>query len=188
MIAAVMVDRKQETQWMRIWTWGVLLAGFGLIGAAGAQAAPINYDCDTTEGSFSKIEQVQAGPAYHVRGSITPLQWRTHERWLASGQIRLENADGSRSIAVQVIRAPGAERADFGIQSRQGGEPNTIGLGQVGLNEHLSFDLSVLPSGDAIVTMGAERRVLHIDLGRNARMSVVCSTGEFEFGDLDWGA
>ena len=173
---------------MKIWTWATLLAGFGLLGASGAQAAPIHYDCDTNEGSFSVIEQVEAGPVYHVRGSITPLQWRTHERWLASAQIRLENADGSRSIAVQVIRAPSAERADFGVQSRNGGEPSTIGLGQVGLNEHLPFDLSVLPSGDAVVIMGAERRVFHLDLGRNAKMSVLCSTGEFEFGDLDWGA
>jgi hypothetical protein len=172
---------------MRYWTWGALLAGFGLLGAAGAQAAPISYDCDTNEGSFSAIEQVQAGPAYHVRGSITPMQWRTHERWLASAQIRLTSADGSHAIAVQVIRAPGAERADFGVQSGTGGQPATIGLGQVSLNEALPFDLSVLASGDAIVTLGTERRVFHVDIGRNAKMSVLCSTGEFAFGDLDWG-
>ena len=74
------------------------------------------------------------------------------------------------------------------MESRHGGEPITDRVGDVGLNEALAFDLSVLASGDAVVTLGSERKVVHLDLGRNAKVSVICSTGEFLFGDLDWGS
>ena len=43
----------------------------------GAMAAPLYYDCDTNEGSYSELAQIQSGPNYHVRGTITPLQVRT---------------------------------------------------------------------------------------------------------------
>ena len=162
-------------------------AGLLLAAAEAALAAPMSYDSDTAAGSFSELSQVQDGPAYHVRGTITPLQWREHERWLASGQVRLETGDGSRSIAVQVIRPRGAERASFAITVDSGNRPITTTIGEVGLNEAVPFDVTLFPSGDAVVQFGTERRVYHLDLGRNLHVKVVCSTGEFLFGELDLG-
>lgn len=161
-----------------------LILSLGLSGATAAAAAPVTYDCDTNEGSYSSIEQVQAGPTYHVRGTITPRQWREHERFLPSAQVRLESRDGSRAIAVQMIRDHGAAQARFGVQSTQGTAVET--LGEAAIDQAVPFDISVLASGDAVVALGAERRVFHLDLGRGAKVKVICSTGEFEFSDLDW--
>ena len=62
-----------------------------------------------------------------------------------------------------------------------------IAVATLGLNEAAAVDLTVPATGEAVATVGAERRSVHIDLGPNAKMSVACSTGEFLFGDLDWG-
>jgi hypothetical protein len=166
-------------------TMGMLAAGLVLAAEGAAAAAPLNYDCDTGDGHFSELSQVQAGSAYRLRGTITPLRWGAHERWAPSAQIRLEN--GSRSIAVRLMRAPGEPRATFSIEVSSGGEPQRTLLGRVGLNEVLPFDLSLGASGDAAVQVGTERRTFHLDLGPNAKVSAVCSTGDFLFGGLDLG-
>jgi hypothetical protein len=158
-----------------------------LLGAAAATAAPVDFDCDTNEGSFSEISQVQAGPVYHVRGTLTPVQWREDPRWLPSAQVRIETGGDARGIAIRMVRAHGAERADFGVQVTGGTSPRTTTLGSAALNQAVPFELSLLASGDAVVTFGGERRVFHLDLGPNAKIHVVCSTGEFLFGGLDLG-
>lgn len=166
---------------------GMLAAGLWLAAGSAAAAAPVNYDCDTGDGNFSELSQVQAGPAYHLRGTITPLRWGAHDRYAPSAQARLENGDRSRSIAVRLVRAPGEPRATFSIEVGSGGSPQTAVLGLVGLNEALPFDVSLAASGDAVVLVGTERRTFHLDLGPNAKVSVVCSTGDFLFGGLDLG-
>ena len=167
----------------------IMLCGALLMlgGAGGATAAPVDYDCDTAEGSFSQLSQRQAGPAYHVRGTITPLQWREHERWMASAQVRLETRDRSRLLAVQVIRGQGAARAEFAVTVNSGSGPHSTTLGDIALNETVPFDISLLATGDAVVQLGTERRVFHLDLGRDLQVNVICSTGEFLFGELDLG-
>jgi len=152
-----------------------------------AVAAPVDYDCDTPAGSFSEISQVQVGPAVHVRGTITALQWREDRRWSPLGQVRVENGDRTRSIAVRVVRIPRQARATFDVTVQTGGEPQTTRLGEVALNEAVPFELQLLPSGDAIAVVGGERRVFRLDLGRNVKIKTICSTGEFLFGGLDLG-
>lgn len=165
-----------------------LCGALSLIAAAeAATAAPVNYDCDTPAGSFSELSQVQAGPAFHVRGTITPLQWRDHRRWAPLGQVRIETSDRSRSIAVRVIRPRGAERAEFDIAVDNGSGVVSSELGSLALNEALSFDISLIANGDTVVQIGAERRSYRLDLGRNVQVSAVCSTGEFLFRELDLG-
>ncbi len=61
--------------------------------AQAAVAAPVDYDCDTPTGSFSQLIQTQAGPAYHVLATLTPLQWRDG---FGSAGSRLPRAGGSR--------------------------------------------------------------------------------------------
>lgn len=169
-------------------TIGMAAAAALMLAAQGAAAAaPVTYDCDTGQGNFSELSQVQPGPAYRLRGTITPLRWDSHERWAPSAQARLQNGDGSRWIAVRIMRAPGVERATAAIEVNSGGSPQTTSLGWVGLNEALPFDISLSAAGAAVVLAGTERRTFRLDLGANAKVSVVCSTGEFLFGALDLG-
>jgi hypothetical protein len=154
-----------------------------------AAAAPMDYNCDTPVGSYSQLVQTQAGPAYHVRATITPLTWRDdpERQWAPVGGVRLESADGTRWIAVRIGRQPAAERGSIEIRVKTGGEPRTTVLGDVGLNEALPVELQALPSGDVVVVIRGQRQVIHLDLGRNAKVEATCSTGEFLFGGLDLG-
>ena len=157
--------------------------------AQAATAAPVDYDCDTPIGDFSQLIQTQAGPAYHVQGTIKPLQWRDDpdQRWAPLGQVRLMNADGSRSIAVRVARNPGAARGVVSVMLWNGGPPQSTAMGDVGLNEALPFELRALPSGDVVIIVRGQQQVFHLDLGRSGKVEATCSTGEFLFGGLDLG-
>jgi hypothetical protein len=99
---------------------GLCGALLSVAAADAARAAPVNYDCDTPAGSYSELSQVQAGPAYHVRGTITALQWRDDRRWSAVGQVRIETSDRSRSIAVRMVRPRGAEHAEVDVTVNNG--------------------------------------------------------------------
>ncbi len=157
--------------------------------AQAAVAAPVDYDCDTPTGSFSQLIQTQAGPAYHVLATLTPLQWRDDpdQHWAPVGGVRLESADSTRWIAVRIGRQPAAARGRIEVRVKTGGEPQTTLFGDVGLNEALPIELQALPSGDAVVVVRGERHVFHLDLGRNAKVEASCSTGEFLFRGLDFG-
>ena len=152
-----------------------------------AIAAPVDYDCDTPAGSFSELSQTQAGPAYQLRGSITPRQWRDDRRWASVGQIRLENGDRSRSIALKVVRQPRTAQAAIEVTLQSGGEPRTETLGAVALNQAVPFELRLDPAGEGVVVMGGQRRAFHLDVGPNAKVQVICSTGEYLFSGFDFG-
>lgn len=168
-------------------TMGMMAAALVLAAQGAAAAAPVAYDCDTGDGHFSELSQVQAGPAYHVRGTITPLRWGADRQYAPSAQARLENGDRSRSIAVRLVRAPGVPRANASIEVEGGGSPQPLVLAWVALNEALPFEISLSASGEGAVLVGTERRTFRLDLGPNAKVSVVCSTGDFLFGELDLG-
>ena len=169
----------------------ITMAGIAtaMLFAQRAIAAPVDYACDTPIGSYSQLVQTQAGPAYHVQGTITPLQWRDdpERRWAPVGQVRLFNGDDTRSVALRIGRQPGAARGRIEVRLEAGGEPRTTLLGDLGLNEALPFEVQLLPSGDAVVVVRGQRHVFRLDLGRNAKVEATCSTGEFLFGGLDLG-
>jgi hypothetical protein len=166
-----------------------LAASLMLVGtmAAPAAAAPVEWDCDTPGGAFSELAQVQGGPAYHVRGTVSWQRSHADSRYLPSAQVRIENGDRSRSIAVRLVLAPRAERIESSVESRNGGEPQRRTVGTAASEEAVPFEIEVAASGQAIVTLGGERVTLQVDLGPGARIAATCSTGEFLFRTLDFG-
>jgi hypothetical protein len=175
---------------MRTMTSISALAAGLFLATAGAAAPPLSYDCDTNEGSFSQLAQDQPGPAYRVRGTITPLQSRTHERFLPSAQVRLESRDRTHGIAVQLVSLRRDDHFDIVVALGGGTSANRerTPAGTARMNEAVPFDMTVSARGDAVVTVGSERLTFLVDLGPGARLYVICSTGEFDFQNLEWGA
>jgi hypothetical protein len=168
----------------------VISVALALRFAAGeAGASPLVYDCDTEEGSYSQLSQVQAGPAYHVRGTITPLQVRSHDRFLPMAQIRIDNSDRSGGIAVQLASMHRDDHFDIVVAKGAGrnSELQRTPAGTSRMNETVPFELSVSPDGNAIAIVGQQRVSLHVNIGRGGSVLAICSTGEFEFGELELG-
>lgn len=155
--------------------------------AAPATAAPVEWDCDTPGGSFSELAQAQSGPAYHVRGSISWQRSYRNSDYVPSAQLRIDNADRSRSIAVRMGQQPGAERIELAVASGNRDEPERRAVGTAASEEAVPFEIEVAASGAATVTFGTQRLALQVDLGPGARIAAICSTGEFLFRDLDFG-
>ena len=157
--------------------------------APSANAAPVDYNCDTPIGSYSQLVQAQAGPAYRVQGSLTPLTWRDDpdRQWAPVGQVRLESSDGARWISLGIGRQPNAARGRIEVRVQAGDGRRPTVLGEVGLNEAMPFALQSSPSGEAVVIVGGERHVFRIELGSNGKVEATCSTGEFLFRGVDFG-
>lgn len=163
------------------WLPGAILA----LAPTTAFAAPLNWDCDTAAGSFSQLSQVQPGPAYRVRGTIRWVQSRVDRHYAPSGHIMIGNLEGGRWVGIQMVATPGSPRIRFGVRSQSGGEPQEEMLGDAALNEAVPFELSVSASGEATASIGGQRRTLQIEVGANTTVQATCSTGEFQFFDLE---
>lgn len=157
---------------------------------AGAAAAPLLWNCDTAEGSYSVLAQVQSGPGYRVSGTLTPRSVRRHRQYAPSAQVRLQSADEANAIALRWTspRSDGAFDVYVAVTSGAGAEPVETPIGGQRLNQAMPFELTVSNTGEASLRVGVERRGFRAPLGSGARLEVICSTGEFEFDALDWGS
>lgn len=152
-----------------------------------ASAAPIRYDCDSSPGFFSEIEQFQPGPGYRVRGSIKAQEARKHRRYVPTATIWLQSADKTKSAAVQLMNRSG-KKFDLTVITRMDGATIEKRVMQVDVEEVVPFDLHFSPSGRNIIIAGGQSFDVAGNFGTNARVSITCSTGGFEFPELDWNA
>ena len=165
----------------------LLLVVAAFAAPAPAGAAPLSYDCDTGPGRYSELKRTEPGPAYSVSGRIAAIELGLHKRWLPSGQVVIESADGLRSARLQLVATTRQAPLDVVLLTDRDGEAGTQRLGQVGLNEALAFSMTVA-GGRARVEIGTMRGEAEVDVGAAASVGVVCSTGNFHFEDLRLGA
>lgn len=150
-----------------------------------AWAAPLAWDCDTAAGAFSQIKQVQAGPNYRIAGKVTPLQTRSHERWLPSAQVRIERPGRKTAAALRIVPEQRGGRT-FAVTANAtvDGKETATTLGRLSLDETLAFSLTASTEGVA-VSAGGKSSKLPVVLGPGAEILVICSTGEFDFEALE---
>ncbi len=152
-----------------------------------ALAAPIRYSCDSAPGFYSEIEQFQPGPQYRIRGSIKPQEARRHSRFVPTATIWLQSDDKKKSAAVQLMNRVG-KQFNVTIITKIDGAQLERQVMQVGIEEIVPFDLHFSPSGRSFIRAGTQSFDVAANFGTNARVSITCSTGGFEFPELDWNA
>jgi hypothetical protein len=149
-----------------------------------AAAAALSYDCDTASGSFSELKQSQAGPSYRVSGRITARQLRVDKRWLPAGNVAIASADQKVFV---MLKLSGLKRPKGPLEvilvNVDGGRKTQQVLGQIGLNETLSFTLSVQGS-TARAEIGRMGGDTVAAIGPGGSVGITCSTGDFMFDDL----
>lgn len=164
-----------------------ILAAALLVAPGAATAAPVKWACDTPGGHYSELSQIQAGPVYRVAGTMKWAQSYADRRYAPAANIRIQSADGTRWIGVNMLAAARASRIMFGVRVQNGGEPQDETLGTAAINEVVPFEVSVSPAGEIVMSIGGQRRTAQVNIGPGATVSATCSTGEFEFGTIDLG-
>ena len=150
-----------------------------------ANTEPIYFDCDTPGGSFSEIKFNQNQSDYRVRGTITPLELNGTARWSPTATVYVMSEDKKYFAAIQLMN--NAQKLLYvTVQDAEGGPPREADVGQIKINESVSFDLYLPSSGEAFADVGRRRVPLHVKLGPNAKVSITCSSGHFRFDPLDW--
>jgi len=158
--------------------------------ATPAAAAPLTYDCDTTPGHFSELSQdLPPGPVT-VSGILTPHVMNIADRWAPSGIVNLESADGTELVQIVVTGSLRIDKESMSASLRvtSEGKEQKIDLGIVSLMQPLPFSLAWDPAGKVLVKLANWRREVALRPGSVAKASVSCSTGEFLFEKLAFGA
>jgi hypothetical protein len=171
-------------------TFLAAIAGLSVLVAAGeAKAQKLEYDCDTTPEHYSELKLTQSGPAYAVTGSLSARRLYRGKRFAPIGSVNLSAADGSWSVRISLIGyATESDKVVTGqlriIRNGKAEEPS-LGVFEVGKPVH--FALSLAADGKGSASLGGQTLPVAVQATGPVTASVVCSTGEFLFTDLDMG-
>jgi hypothetical protein len=154
---------------------------------ATAFAAPITYGCDTPADHFSAIEQQVSLNSFSIKGSIQPNEFRKG-KYSPLAQIYLQSPDEKYRWAMQVIalEAKAKEAFVFLDMTDNGKDSEPFPIGTVKLGEKLSFDVSVTEGKKIKFKIGDMDGNPELNLGAQATLNIICSTGDFVFSDLEW--
>jgi hypothetical protein len=148
----------------------------------------LRFDCDTAEGVFSDLKQVQPGPSYRIAGRISAIRLRLHEHWEPAGTLTVTAADGKMAVSLQIVAPKRPDGPlDLLLLVNAVGQPEQQKLlGQAPIGEELPFEL-VVEAGKASARIGTMHAEAQAGVGTGGTASASCSTGEFLFTDLSFG-
>jgi hypothetical protein len=155
--------------------------------SAAAFADPITYGCDTPADHFSAIEQKVSLSSFSIKGSIQPNEFRKG-KYSPLAQIYLQSPDEKYKWAMQVIalEAKAKEAFVFLDMTDNGKDSEPFPIGMVKLGEKLSFDVSITDGTKIKFKIGDMDGNPELNLGTQATLNIICSTGDFVFSDLEW--
>lgn len=152
-----------------------------------ASAAPITYGCDTPADHFSAIEQPVSLKSFSIKGSVQPNEFRKG-KYSPLAQIYLQSPDKKFRWALQVmaLEAKAKEAFVFLDMTENGKDSEPLPIGTVKIGEKLSFDVGITDGSKIKFKIGDMDGNPELNLGPQATLNVICSTGDFVFSDLEW--
>lgn len=155
-----------------------------------ANAAPAQWECTAPPNYFRHIANgITKGPVYAISGDVAGIRNddQTGE-WAPSASAIIFTPDKRIMAAVRIIGGGSESKSlyDIVFVRNFGNGMVTEKLGQIGLGQKLSFELSW--SADGVVTAnlnGQKRTVAFKPLGE-AIAETTCSGGSFTFTDLQF--
>jgi hypothetical protein len=163
-----------------------VIAAMLVSACAPAAAVPLSYDCDTPPGRLSELKQVQPGPTYSISGRIRADDLLPDKRWEPAGTVFVESADEQDRVMLQLTAPERQSPLSIVLRTHHGEKNELRTLGRIALGEEASFTLAVA-GGRARIEIGTIRAEAAVDLGKDARIGVGCSTGAFRFEGLKFG-
>jgi hypothetical protein len=168
----------------------VALLTLGLSMAAGeARAAKLEYNCDTTPDHFSELKLTQPGPAYAMTGSMTARGLYRGKDFATIGSVNLAAADDSWSVRVALTGvAKTSDKILVGqLRVTRNGKTEEVSFGAFNANAPVPFALTLDAAGNGRASLGGQTLPVPIKASGPVTASVICSTGEFLFTDLEMG-
>lgn len=168
--------------------WGILL---GLTISCGtmtaANATPITYGCDTPADRFSAIEQNVDLKNFSIKTSIKPVEFRKG-KYSPLAQIFLESMDEKSRWALQVIAPDYKSKKAMVLLNMtvDGKTDEPFLIGNVNLGEQLPVSVTVTEGSKINFKVGDIDGNPEMKLGDQAKLNIICSTGDFVFSDLEW--
>jgi hypothetical protein len=164
---------------------GLLAIAVGL--AQSTHAKPIKYGCDTPADHFSAIEQNVSLQSFAIKGTIQPNEFRKG-KYSPLAQIYLESSDEKYRWAMQVIALDAKAKNAFVVlkMTENGKDSDPLPIGTVKLGEKLIFSANIIDGKSIRFKIGDIDGSPDLPLGLNAKLNIICSTGDFVFDELEW--
>jgi hypothetical protein len=154
-----------------------------------ANASPITYGCDTPADRFSAIEQSVDLKSFSIKTNIQPNEFRKG-KYLPLAQIFFESMDEKTRWAVQVI-APDHKSKTALVYLKMTADGKTdepFLIGNVNIGQRLPMEISVTDGYKINFKIGEMDGNPELKLGNQAKLNIICSTGDFVFSDLEWSS
>jgi hypothetical protein len=168
----------------------LLAVALMLAGATGTAAAQkLSFDCNAPAGKTSRLDQLGRSKDRAVTGSLTARASYDHPDALPSVQIRYARLDDRWWVQITLKGERNSGQLHGEVTVHLGsGEEESFGLGSITAGQPAEFYLGLDSYGNGTARLGGSEHVFDIQRsGETARASVVCSTGDFLFTDLDFG-
>lgn len=152
-----------------------------------ANATSITYGCDTPADRFSAIEQSVSLKSFSIKTNIQPVEFRKG-KYSPLAQIYFESMDEKSRWAVKVI-PPGHKSKTalvYLTTTVDGKTDEPFVVGSVNIGQRLPIEISVTDGYKINFKIGGIDGSPELNLGEQAKLNIICSTGDFVFSDLEW--
>ena len=152
-----------------------------------ANASLMTYGCDTPADRFSAIEQTVDLKSFSIKTSIQPNEFRKG-KYSPLAQIYIESMDEKSLWAVQVIAPDHKSKTALVYlnMTEDGKASEPFLIGKVNIGQQLPIEVSVTDGYKINFKIGELDGNPELKLGDQAKLNIVCSTGDFVFSDLEW--
>jgi hypothetical protein len=184
---AVATNGLGGNMWRNVSLLSVAASGVLSVCSTAAGATPIRYDCDTAAGAFSLIDFTQPGPDYRVTGRFSAVKFRNDPQWGPVATVQLVSADQKHAVGIRLRGKNARTPVDLLLQTLDGSGERLAALGTLPVGDWAPFGIEV---AGGKITVRAAGRSLIVDapIGAGATVKISCSSGEFQFDQLDWDA
>ncbi len=151
------------------------------------QASPMTYGCDTPADHFAGFDQNIDTKNFRISGVFQPSEFRKGD-YSPSAWISLSSLDEKNRWVFRIMASDAkSESAIVFLEMTENGKENDpFPVGAVKLHEKLPFTITVTDGSKIAFEANELNGHPELNLGQQAKLSIMCSTGEFIFSDLEW--
>jgi hypothetical protein len=152
-----------------------------------AVAAPMNYGCDTPADHFSAIDQKVSLKNFNFTAKIQPNEFRKG-KYSPLAQVYFESVDEKTRWALQVAALGPKDKAAIAmlVVTKNGKSEDPFPVGAVEIGKQLPFTISIVDGSKLNFNIDGLKGTPELNLGEQATLNIVCSTGDFIFSEMEW--